>query len=291
MGPYTDLIAHDAEYSLADALNAAESDFGQDFVEYWGLDAHQPPDGVDLEEWRELRRLYGLGQQLAEVAATLLKRKGLGPGKLGEAVELAELARDFQAKVDVLLDGVRDKLGDEAAAKAYWQLLPQAPKDPRTRRGVFQTSLELGTSRLFLPPLKQVVARVQMLLKFLVAGHGERTNSFLSHVARCYCLDHRAELAVMCRAVLDTALQDIAPDDVVRAKLGGRAAERVGLSRRLDYVRASELLSAAEVASMDRVKSAGDDAVHIAPGLEPAPDTLMSDLVAGLVAIERARTR
>jgi hypothetical protein len=97
MGPYTDLIAQNAEYTLADALDAAESDFRQDFLEYWGLNASAPPEGVELDEWRDLRQLYGLAKQVAGVATKLVSRKGLGPQRLAEGAAIAAEAREFQA--------------------------------------------------------------------------------------------------------------------------------------------------------------------------------------------------
>lgn len=285
MGPYTDMIAQNAEYSLADALRDAEDDFRQDFIEYWGLESPAPPDGVELDEWRDLRKLYGLAKQVAGVAATLVRQKGLGPQRLAEPAAIAEEARAFQARVDNVLGLVREQLGPGAWSKAYWNLLPQVPTDPRTRHGVFQNSLEFETSSLFLPQLDVVVGRLQALLKYIVATGNDRTRAYLARVARCYCLDHRPELAVMCRAVLDTALQDIAPDEAVRAKLGGKPSERVGLSKRLEFVDANDLIQGPSREAMARLKKAGDDAVHVAPGLEPEPEVLIGDLVSALTAI------
>src|SRR5207244_9256240 len=141
---------------------------------------------------------------------------------------------------------------------------------------------------LILPQLDAVVARLQSLLNYLVTAHNGRTNAFLAHVARCYCLDYRTELAVMCRAVLDTALQDLAPDERVRAKLGGRPGDRVGLSRRLEYIDSLGLIRDDHLQAMRRIKRAGDDAVHVAPGLEPEPDALVADLLVALTAIEES---
>ena len=285
MGPYTDLIDYDSAYSLANALDDAESDFRGDFIDYWGLEGHEPPEGMDRDEWLELRKLYGLAEQIGEVASTLIKRKGLGPQRLAQPAVMAAEARDFQAQVDKVLDAIKERFGLDTWAAFDSALLPHDASDPRTKQSVFQTSLELFTSALFIPSLDAVVARLQRLVDYLVAAQNERSNAFLARVARCYCLDHRTELAVMCRAVLDTALQDIAPDEHVRAHLGGRTNERIGLAKRLDYVDSLGTIGSPVRAAMDRLKRVGDDAVHTAPGLEPDPDELMSDLVDALHAI------
>lgn len=291
MGQYTDLIAHDATYSLHDALDSSRSDYREDFYDYWGLTASEPPDTVEKEEWLELRQLYGLAQQVANVASSLIKHKGIGSKRLSEADTLAQDARSLQDKIDQALETIRERLGTDAWTKAYWTLLPQTAADPRTRNAIFRNSLEIECANLFLPNLGAVASRLETLTKHLVSSQNLRTNAYLSLVARSYCLDHRTELAIMCRAALDTALQDVASDESVIAKLGGRGNERVGLEKRIDYLESFDLVSPKQVASMKRVKKSGDDAAHLTPGVEPASDLLLGDLVSGLSAVDGLRAR
>jgi hypothetical protein len=215
----------------------------------------------------------------------------LGAAKLAEPSVLADDARALQEKVDEALAIIRERVGIDAWGKAYWNLLPQQASDPRTRNAIFRNSLELECAELFVPDLGRVADRLEALTKYLVGSQNERSNAYLSLVARSYCLDHPTELAVMCRASLDTALQDVAPDEIVKAKLGGTARERVGLEKRLDFIGSLGLVSEENLAAMIRVKKAGDQAAHLTPGMEPTSESLLQDLVSSLNAIEGLRTR
>lgn len=95
----------------------------------------------------------------------------------------------------------------------------------------------------------------------------------------------------MARAVLDTALQEVIPDEPVRMALQIAKRDRVGLSARLRYLDSLDLIRGDARKAMDRLKSAGDDAVHTAPGLEPQPDAIMTDLLAALTAADALRNR
>lgn len=289
MSVWTDMIANDAEFSLNDALDSTEDDFSSDFREYWGLESSAPPDWMDPTEWLELRKLYGLAGQIAEVTSTLVKRKGLGDARLAQPAALSAEAKAFQAKIDDLLALVESKGGLEAWGKIYWKLTPQAPSDPRTRRGVFRNSLEIAISRLFFPTLFSVTERAEELISRLVTVPGNRARAYLSRVARCYCLDQRPELAVMCRAVVDAALSGIVSDEDVRMRRGLPKRDRIGLSHRLAHVESLDLLPKNVTEAIVRLKTAGDDAVHVSPGLEPTREALMDDLVIILNAISDRR--
>lgn len=207
MGTYSSLIAQDTRFSLNDALWNAQTEFGDDFVEHWGFNLSEPPEGIPEQDWRELRRIHQLAKQLSAIGATLIKKKGIGPGTLAEVSRLTAEATEFESKIDNALEAIKAKYGPEVWVKAYMALLPQSAGDPRTRSSVFESTLELETSRLFLPSLSATSARLKKLLAYAVAGHGERVNAYLSRVALCYCLDQRTELAVMCRAVVEAAME------------------------------------------------------------------------------------
>jgi hypothetical protein len=287
MGPWTDMIANNAEFSLADALDFTEGDFRSDFLEYWGLDASSAPDWMDHDQWLQLRKLHGFAAQISEIVSTLLKRKGVGPDRLAQPAILAQEAAFFQTQVNEALAFIEQKSGADAKWQAYSRLTPQAPSDPRTRRAVFRNSFELAISQLFMPDLGSMAQRAENLIEHLAAVPGERARAYLSRVARCYCLDQSTELAVMCRAVCDAALTDVAPDENVRKASGLRSSQRIGLSHRLNYVESLDLLPREVIDAMTRVKRAGDDAVHVSPGLEPERDVLLADLVVGLNGIAK----
>lgn len=44
--------------------------YGEDFHDYWALRTAAPPEGVNFDEWIQLRQLHGLAQQVANIAST-----------------------------------------------------------------------------------------------------------------------------------------------------------------------------------------------------------------------------
>ncbi len=83
----------------------------------------------------------------------------------------------------------------------------------------------------------------------------------------------------------------VVPDEPVRQALNLAKRDRVGLSARLRYIDNLNLIRGDARQAMDRLKRAGDDAVHTAPGLEPQPDAIMTDLLAALTAADALRHR
>ena len=288
-------IRRDATFSLADALDWAETDFRDEFISHWGLEATEPPPHVSYDDWRQLRQLFGLAAQVAQVGTTLVKKKGLGPHRLAEPDVLANEAATFQEQVNGVLRSVEEKLGREVANKAFWKLLPQTPNDPRTRSSIYRTSLELEASRLFAQPVNVLAQRLQSLLPHLVNAQNERVSAYLGRVTTCFCLGLTSELGVMARAVLEAALKDrIATDDRVRSALSIRSSDRVSLEMRLRYLDTFDLASKDERRAMDRVKSIGDGVAHPidAPFSDQAaidPDSIMGDLVVAINALDRIR--
>ena len=240
---YEELLRLRPGFSLATAIDLAETEFCRAFIEVWGLEADRPPDEMDRDDWLACRRVYGEANSIAAVAAALVHKKGLGPAIL-------------------------------APAGTY----------SKTR-----SKLPLGIS---LPAtLDEVAGRLESLVKYVVRSQNERANAYLSRVATCYCLGLCSELSVMARAVLDTALQDVVSDESVRKGLSLANHVRIGLGNRLQYLQRYDLVADAPMRAMERIKNAGDDAVHTAPGLEPQPDTTMTDLVAAIGGVEELRGR
>src|SRR5690606_29432174 len=101
---------------------------------------------------------------------------------------------------------------------------------------------------------------------------GEFTSAYLSRVAECYIRDMRPELAVMCRAVLDTAIQQVADDEQVKNIVGAGRRGHVGLERRIEFCRSCGIFDDEVRDAAERVMDAGDKAAHVVPGLERDPD-------------------
>lgn len=291
MGAYRYLIESSSGFSLGAALEFTESDFREDFIAVWGLEADAPPDHVERDDWLACRRIYGMASQIAEVALLLVRQKGIGAQRMATGSQLATEARSHDQHLNELLDAVKPHLAPEDFARVRDQLEAPSADDPRSHRDIFVNTLQLAARRIFPPTLDEVASRLEGLVRYVVGSQNERTNAFLGRVATCYCLGLRTELAVMARAVLDTALQEVVPDETVRNALNTPKRQRVGLSSRLQYLDNFDLVSGEPRQAMTRVKRAGDDAVHTAPGLEPDPDGIMSDLVSALGAVDGLRTK
>jgi hypothetical protein len=289
MGAYRYLLESSPGFTLGAALEFTESDFREDFADVWHLDADFPPEGMDHDDWLACRRVYGMARQVADVAMLLVRRKGIGPQRLAVGEQLHAEARAHDRHLDELLEAVRPHLEPKDFARVQAQLDRPSADDPRSRRGIFVNTLQLAARSIFPPTLDEVALRIETLVKYAVGAQNERTNAFLGRVATCYCLGLRTELAVMARAVLDTALQEVVPDEPVRQALGLPKRERVGLSSRLRCIDAFDLIRGDARHAMDRLKRAGDDAVHTSPGLEPQPDSIMRDLLAALSAADTLR--
>jgi hypothetical protein len=285
MGLFEDQIKEDSGFTLSYALDWSESDFRQDFARRWGLEAKEPPEHLELDDWLRAKKTCGLAAQIAEVAATLLARKGLGHGGLSVASELERQAAEYQEKVDRLLSLIEQNLGTSAWSQLYRALLPSELSDPRTEANVFKNAFELETARIFPYDLQRIAKRLHALIGFLVQHHNARTSAYLGRVAACYSLGLRTEFVVMARAVLDTALQEAFEDDLIRTTVG--AGSEVGLERRITYCESEGVFDRDTGAAARRVKKAGDDAVHFSPGLEPESDAILQDLVRCLTALPR----
>jgi hypothetical protein len=286
MGRYEDTIANNSRFSLDDAFDDAESDYRDDFMDYWGFESQAPPTDLDHDDWLEYRKIYGLATQIAEAASTLLQRKGLGTDRLALPQLLAQEAAGTQEEVTKFLAAVKQHQPD-AWAKAYQLLLPYHPADPRTKYNVFRNTLQLEAARLFPSWPGKLADRLQVLVAYLVRYPNARTASYLARVATCYVREMRPEFAVMARAVLDTALEEFVEDATVRELVG--ANRHVGLERRIEYCSATGVFDKDATAAATLVREAGDDAIHTAPGLEPDLESLLAALVTTLTSIEKSR--
>jgi hypothetical protein len=291
LGAYRHLLESSPGFTLGAALEFTETDFDEDFRTVWGLDTSEPPEGMSHDDWLTCKRIHGMASQVAEAALLLVRQKGIGRGRLAVGDQLSEEARAHDQMLSELLGSIRPHLAAEEFARVSHQLDLPSPDDPRSRRAIFENTLQLAARRIFPPSMDVVASRMESLVEFVVASQNERCNAFLGRVATCYCLNLRTELSVMCRAVLEAAIQDIASDDAVREVLSIPKHVRLGLAARVEYLDSLGLIQAEVRASIDRVKRGGDDAVHVAPGLEPDPDVLLADLVTALNAVTQLRNR
>lgn len=275
-------------YDLDDAVEYASREYEEDFAEYWGLDASSPPEHLEFDQWREYKEIHSLAKRLAVAASTLVRPRRLSedhrtlPGVLQlEAAEREQLVTE-----------ALEQLKERVSHGDWWQLWnafrPTDPSDPRTKRDFLLNCVQIEATKLFPGSPAPMAARMLTLVNFLVRNPGERTRAYLSRVAECYLRGMKTEFAVMCRAVLDTALQDFVSDEEVRRTVG--AGRNVGMERRIECCRAKRVFDVESTNVAKRIKDSGDNAVHLAPGLEPDPDRLLEDLVTILTCIEKGRT-
>src|SRR5687767_4045651 len=154
---YEQSIESDARFSLADALADAEQCYTDAFLAHWNFSDNAPPHEVSWEDWSRLREWYELARKLAHIAASLVKRKGVGPERLGRPGQLLEEAVWMQTTINQLLGVAREELPPEKARELVEVLQsPWLPSDPRTQRAVFENALQIEASQLFVPDLADV---------------------------------------------------------------------------------------------------------------------------------------
>lgn len=288
MGYFEDTIANDSSFTLDDAIDIIEREFREDFLEYWGLDATECPEHLERDDWIECRKIYDLARQTASVATSLLQKKGLGKSRLALPDVWRTEGEAQQLRIDKLLEMV-----EELPESVRWQVsqafLPFQPSDPRTKHNIFRNALQLEAAELFRISVGNIASRLRVLVDYLVRSANPRTASYLKRVATCYALNMPTEFAVMARAVLESAIESFVDDETIEARLGRLGPTNVRLERRIEYCSAVDIFDSATQEAANRVRVAGNQAAHAAPGLEPDLDTLLEDLVKSLEAIDTAR--
>lgn len=276
-------------YSLAAAVEYAILEYQKDFGHYWGLDSEFVPEGMDPDDWEEYRRLYGQIERLAVAAKRLVRPRQLPDAHLSMLEVLRREVTARQTEIDTWLESIKDTAPDDLWWELADWLAPRHPADPRTKLDFVQHAMEIHAAREFVDDPAEFAKRMFSLLTFLARDPGGRTAAYLSRVAECYIRGMKPEFAVMCRAVLDAAIQEIVDDDDVLRRLPPEKRSFVGLAARIRYCQECGIFDAGEASAAEHVKVASDNAVHQVPGLEPDPDALLTDLTTALRALERAK--
>jgi hypothetical protein len=287
MGQFEYDFNNNAAFTLDDALDGVASDFPDDFLTHWGLQSSEPPPHLERDEWLELRRIYGTASQLASIAGALVQRKGVGKDRLALGALLQQEANRQQRQIEDLLDRAKLELNDADYGRLFGLLfLPVSPNDSRTKAAVFENTLQIAAMQQFVQQPGRLARRLQSLATYLVRHANDRTAEYLARVAKCYVLDMGAELAVMSRAALESALESVLDDDEVRRTVG--ADRFIGLERRLEYCSAKGILDLPTRRAADFVKEVGDLAAHAAPNFSVDLDRLVQSLAAVLTAVHNA---
>jgi hypothetical protein len=284
---YLELIKENPGVSATSFIDDARDDFFDAFKEVFGLESKAPPPSMTLDDWLAARKVYGMARQIAGIAASLVRQKGIGSDRLAFGASLAADARAHSKAIEEFVESYQGQIPDDKLRQLRALLDAFDASDPRGLRWIFRETVLSEALRLFPPSPRGLAERLENLTQYVVAARNDLTNQYLARVARCYCLDLRAELAVMARAVLDSALEDAVNDEDIRRRRGLAKRVRVGLGERIHYLSSSDRIRPPDVKAMLSVKTSGDDAAHCLPGLEQDPDTLMQALVDSLKAIDR----
>jgi hypothetical protein len=230
---------------LTSLLEIMLDEYESDFRECWGMDRDQPPDDLDAADWR-------LAKALDKVSRTAL-----------ESVH----ALVVSPSIHETLDSIRP--GDNRT-----EAIREAAQYNITHHG-----LEVELARLAVGRVPVASERVHMLLLLVSnAKLGRRAAAYLDRATRLYVSGFDPECIVMSRSILEAALEDRL-DDEEMARLGFKKGKRQSFSLK-EYIEAAaetRLFSADEQEWADDIRTAGNMAVHVTPGLEPmAFDVLMN---------------
>lgn len=232
---------------VVDAVQGSIEGYWDDFQARWGLNEDEPPAWMKRDDWLTARILDRIASNWIKAARHLGQPAGYNP--------IPEIMLDL----DELSHGFGEDLREN-------QFIEQR----------VQVGLALGSAESLFDQGRRAIA----LLKHLISVPGERAKAYLTRVADCYINGMETEGVVMCRAVLDAALQEgLDNGTIVRA---GNAKlnriDKVDLDDRLRHLKRERAVSGAALAAANRVRTAGNDAVHVSPGLAELEETLQ-DLV------------
>lgn len=237
----SDAEVPDPQFSLLLALDALEERFRADFE--LDVEFERMPDDPPEKDPNAARFENSIAAKLLEVADSLVASPQLYQWReqLNGTFPLRDLARVF----------------------ADFRLV--------------RPQLQIDLARRDLSDLDKKAARLVHVLSVVIEGQPpERVRAYLQRVARCYVAGLDAETVVMCRAVLDAAFEERVPEAALESHLKARSLTRAPvLADRITVAGRTGIISRDVEAAARRVKDAGNDAVHNAPGANmPALEAL-----------------
>lgn len=284
---YDEWLSRDPTYNFDDALDYAVEQFPIEFVAFWGIDSETVPEHLNVDDWEEYNRLYHLAERLAQGARELLKPRSLPKARLVEVEQIRKDAGSEEAWVKQVMDRMK-----ETVPKEHWRQVVDAlspgTSDARTKDRFFWTCFQIHAAVFFFNWPGTLADRMRKLLAHLISVSGDTTRMYLTRVAECYIRDMRTEFAVMCRATLERALNDVVPETESKKPPGG--GDRPVLADLIRDSRRLGILDKTTEAAARRIKDEGNRAVHdYLPGLEKEPDELLPDLVMVLERLEQIK--
>lgn len=285
------LISQNPVYSLYDAWDEAFYEYQDDFLGYWGVEENEPPDHLNWDQWRRYQDRYWLSQKLARGAYNLVRPGRLPERKRTLPEELRREADEWQGKVDEFIDQLKEELEEDDWRELRQAVRPGAPSDPRTQHKFLRNCLEIEAVELWGINPRKMAERMGDLLHYLIEDTGPQVRGYLSRVAECYVRGMETEFAVMCRAVLEAALEGVIPaeklsdSDVIEVRYN----ENLSLKKHIDCAEKVGVLEPEARAKAGNIRRIGNDAVHEGPEIDFDSASLLEDLVFVVRGIEEKR--
>jgi hypothetical protein len=255
----------------ADVVCAALEDAEDDLISEWGLESEVPPDGMKPAKHSEARSVVARAETLIDIACQLIRPNGIEPSALAEPTWLRKEAALFREQLDELAASVGDSppaLIDERMRERLFLSLDALTKslDPIAKERLWRCWMQIRAADL-LPDLRLMSRRLEDLATYAVRIPGNLTRNYLSRVARCYAFGFEPETKIMARAALESALEAVADDAVVRAKSGGADAKQyLSIADRIKYCHREGLLSGDGKEHAFAVVEAANMEIHTAAG-------------------------
>jgi hypothetical protein len=247
------------DWSLALMLGVHKEYWQEIYNDYWGLADEAGPEHLDWGQWERGKHLDRIAQRLTAAALSLDLRQMANADELPavDAETLGVVRNILVAYGESVL--VRDRFSFEPADDAL-NMLYNAPD------------------------------RLRQLISLTLSGTlDQRTTAFLSRIGRLYVYGFEPETLILCRAALDTALQERFPDSNVEKVLGMSRERGYTLQERIHVAYSVGVFDDVQRSSAHRLRRAGNDAVHVAPGflVEGVADAfaaivMLSDLLVAL---------
>jgi hypothetical protein len=244
---------YDPDGTLVSWLELHVQNYEADFRAYWHLDAVSPPSDLSATDWALARLLDQVGGKMMASAQQLR----LHP-------ELVGIIRDHSAW----------ESADFAAADLVNYHIAHA-----------RAEIDLAWSAVWrLSEGKKRLAIVMVFLSQFTLS--ERAAAFVDRMVQCFVWGLDTEMTVMARAVVEAALEERIPE-VQLASLGIRKPNRWGYNFKqyLDAARRLNIVDAAALTSIGKIREAGNAAVHAVPGIHPSAIRTLVDTVLCLRAL------
>lgn len=292
MDAWPDFYLEDIPYdwtTFDEVMKRVATDFPAGWRHYHGVKSQEPM----LIGETDARELMATASRLIQAAQSLSNRK-LPDERRRQPDELEAAAREERRAKEAVRDSLHEmaeaetdpetRAGLEGLISELQGPESMGPKENQHR--VFRTFLEIEAFERYGSLPGELADRSLELLGYLVGTDSERARQYLRHVAECYVLDLGPELAVMSRAVLESALETLELEPLVDEVASVTGRNRT-LSAWIHAASQAGLLDARAREAAEVVQQAGNAAVHQAPGVEPDTEDILESLVVVLEALEQ----